>query len=123
MPAAHAIDDAAFDRSLARQYNNATWSQLLFVYIGAPMLCVGAAFVPGGTLMIACTVLLVIAAGLASVTRVVRIPRAVRLAANPAELLVQLGAGAFPVLALGVPLAAYALWLLLLGSLASSGIL
>ncbi|MEZ4318719.1 MAG: hypothetical protein R3F61_14490 [Myxococcota bacterium] len=116
------LDDAAFDRSLARQYANATWGQLVFAYIGGPFVCVVASFLPLGTLMVWVTLLLIIAAALASVTRTVRMPKALRAQANPAEMLVLLGAGILPVLTVGVPLALYALWLVAAGALVSAGI-
>ena len=114
------LDDAAFDRSLARGYANSTWGQLAFAYIGGPIVFVIASLLPMGTLMAWITLLLIIAAGLASVVRTVRMPRQLRTQANKAEMLVQFLMGAFPVVTIGLPMALYAVWLIVAGAVVAS---
>lgn len=116
-------DDAAFDRSLARQYANGTWSNLAFVYIGGPVACVVVSLMPFGGVMLGITLMLIVAGAAASVLRAASVPAAVKPHASGVERFVQFGAGLFPVLAIGLPVAAYAGFLLVMGSLASMGVL
>jgi hypothetical protein len=114
-------DETAFDRSLARQYANATWSQLAFVYVGGPIVAVLAAFLPMGGVVSWLAVLLIVAGALATVLRTAMMPATVRPHANLVERFVQFGAGLFPVLFLGVPVAMWAGWMLVAGYLTSIG--
>jgi len=116
-------DDLAFDRSLARQYANSTWSKLAFVYIGGPTIAVLAAFLPMGGVVSWLAILLMVAGALAIVLRTAMMPATVRPHANLFERLVQFGAGLFPVVFLGVPVAMWAAWMLVSGYLVSAGLL
>jgi hypothetical protein len=114
-------DDLAFDRSLARQYANATWSQLAFVYLGGPIVAVFAAFLPMGGVVSSIAILLIVAGALATVLRTAMMPATVRPHASLVERFVQFGAGLFPVVFMGVPLAMWAAWVLVAGYLTSVG--
>lgn len=114
-------DDATFDRSLARQYANATWSQLAFVYVGGPIVAVLAAFLPMGGVVSWLAILLIVAGALATMMRTAMMPEPVRPHANVVERIVQFGAGLIPVLFIGVPMAMWAAWLLVAGYLTSVG--
>ncbi len=121
MSTAALLDDAAFDRSLARQYANATWSQLAFVYVGGPIVAVLAAMLPMGGVVSSIAILLMVAGALATVLRTAMMPATVRPHASVVERIVQFGAGLFPVVFIGVPMALWAAWILVAGYLTSVG--
>jgi hypothetical protein len=123
MSASIALDDTAFERNLARQYSNATWAQLFFVYIGGPTVMAISLFMPFGTVIFAITAMLVVAGAIASVMRAVWTPKTLKSQSSGVERLVQIGMGMVPVLTIGLPTALYALYLLVAGALVSSGVL
>ena len=122
MSATIALDDAAFVRGLARQYANATWAQLVFVYFAGPLVMAVSLFLPFGTVIFSITAMLVVAGALASLLRAIWIPKTLKSQSSGVERLFQVAFGLVPVVTIGLPSALYALYLMVAGALVSMGV-